>query len=189
MVLPSLPSPFVARHVSDRLEAAHMACCKVSKKTSIVFAALFWICGAVSTGMKAYELLKTAEILDSSKGKYRFTVLVLLGVVLGFLQCYFVFVKVCNKNIDRILNLSSEPRWHECYRWQFYIFLACVIAIGAATTKVYAEDFWVIGINGCLDTMVSISLSFSLIVFYVRRKEWMRYDGSSDQSKLLAPSV
>lgn len=166
-----------------------MVCCKVSKKMSIVFAALFWICGAVSTGIKAYELLKTAEILDSSTGKYRFTVLVLLGVVLGFLQYYFVFVKVCNKNIDRILNLSSEPRWHECYRWQFYIFLACVISIGAVTTKLYAEDFWVIGINGCLDTMVSISLSFSLITFYARRKEWMQHNGDGAQSKLLAPSV
>ena len=94
-----------------------------------------------------------------------------------------------NKNIDRILNLSSEPRWHECYRWQFYIFLACAISIGTATTKIYPEDFWVIGINGCLDTMVSISLSFSLITFYKRRKDALHYNSGGDQNKLLAPEA
>ena len=62
-----------------------MVCCKVSKTTSIAFAALFWACGAVSTGTCAtYELLKTAEILDSATGKYRFTILVILELSLDF---------------------------------------------------------------------------------------------------------
>ena len=36
MVLPCLPSHFVAQHVSDRLEAANMACCEVSKNVGRV---------------------------------------------------------------------------------------------------------------------------------------------------------
>ena len=163
-----------------------MVCCKVTKRTSFICSVLFWISGACSTGMKSYELMKTAEILDTTTNKYKFTLLLLLGVVLGFLQCYFVFVKICHKNIDRILNLPTEPRWHECYRWQLYIFLAFVIAIGATTTKLYPNDFWVIGVNGCLDTMVCISLTFSLIIFYNRRDELLHYNGSGDQDNLLS---
>ena len=75
-----------------------MVCCKVTKRTSFICSVLFWISGACSTGMKSYELMKTAEILDTTTNKYKFTLLLLLGVVLGFLQCYFVFVKICHKN-------------------------------------------------------------------------------------------
>ena len=164
-----------------------MVCCTVTKRTSFTLCILFAICGVISTGTKGYGLLKTAEKLDSTNSKVLFKVLVATGVILGFLQCYFVFVPVFNKNIDRILRLDIDPKWHQCYRWQLYVFLVFVVATGVITTKLYPDDFWVIGINGCLDTMVCIALSFGSVTFYNRRKElWYDNSNDGDVSALLA---
>ena len=101
-----------------------MLCCTVSKRTSVLSAAVFWCIGVFSTALKGHALLEAAGKLEQPIWFSRLPLAtVCIGSVLGILKGHFMFSKINNKNISRILQMERLPRWHECYRWQFYIFL------------------------------------------------------------------
>ena len=95
----------------------------------------------------------------------------LLFVLLGFVKSYLVFFPACHKNINRIFAMTEDPRWHECYIWQFYLFLMTVIGGSVAVTKIWSTNIWVLLVFGGFDCTISVCLFTSAYVFISRRHE------------------
>ena len=136
-------------------------------------AAVIWCIGVFSTAVKGHALLVAAGELDQPAWFSELPLAtVCLASVVGILKGYFLFSKINNKNIDRILGMGNLPRWHQCYRWQFYVFLPTVIGTSAVLTKIYSEELAVLLVFGGMDIVVSWALFVSLRCFYMRYQEY-----------------
>ena len=150
-----------------------MFCCTVSKRTSVLSAAVIWCIGVFSTALKGHALLEAAGKLEQPGWFSRLPLAAFcVGTVVGILKGHFMFSKINNKNISRILQMERLPRWHECYRWQFYVFLPTVIATSAVLTKIYSDELAVLLVFGGFDIVVSWALLASAYCFYWRYPEY-----------------
>ena len=152
--------------------SSSLFCCSVSKQISLACTLLVWLGGVFSTSKKGITLLLQSRDLDQPDGfEDWFYIAGGIGVLMGLVQGFTLFTRICNQNIDRILRLDRRPKWHECYRWPFYIFLGLVISGGAFVTHKWATNIYVLLIFGGVNLMVGVSLLVSCCPFILRRKE------------------
>jgi uncharacterized membrane protein YjjP (DUF1212 family) len=134
----------------------------ISKKTLKLLALATWIIGAVVLFLKGYALfaeaneLRTGEALNYLPFPF--------ALVVGGLQARFIFLHTCKKNLARIDSLE-KPRLWQFFRMGFFIFLFCMISLGAWLSQAAAGNYGMLVAVSSLDFMLSVSLLGSLVGF------------------------
>ena len=136
---------------------------KVSQRTLIIIAAIIWYGGSISLLFKGGALINNAYALQFLK-PVTITVII-LGILIGLLKGRFLFSPSCEKNIKRIRALAA-PRFWQCYRPGFLIFLAIIIPTGAWMSRAAAGNFTLLCLVGALDLSIACALLSSSIVFW-----------------------
>lgn len=83
------------------------------------------------------------------------------GILGGFLQGYFVFIKLFNKNVNRIV-LLEWPRFWDCFSLRFYVILAIFDGLCVTLTDMFVKTVLGGAIVGSVLLMVSIGLFCAL---------------------------
>ena len=95
-----------------------------SSNTIKTIAAVIWITGAITLGIKSSSLLiQATEISPELPWVW---IAVLTGLVIGAIKTKYLFTRLCYKNLNRIDELKQPKLW-QCYRPQFFIFLFLIV--------------------------------------------------------------
>jgi hypothetical protein len=130
--------------------------------TLIKLAAIVWFSGVVillikSSGMFIEAVNKGAPIVWV-------IIAVLIGLVLGRVKAKYLFVRICNKNIKRILALESPKIW-QFYRTRFFFFLFGMILFGNYAYGLARNNIDLIAL-AVLELSISTALFISSKCFY-----------------------
>jgi hypothetical protein len=159
-------------------------------------ALIIWIAGVLACAELSSTLLLDVYRTDGSDKVYLIVGLV-TGVVLGLLQTYYIFIRVCKRNLDRILELE-KPLFFNCFRIYFYVFFGTFDTAMVLISNEYVVTKTAKVIMGALDMSVAIGLTLSLYtyveywkLFMKRRNDLASTDGLEDDRKspFIQPSV
>lgn len=129
-------------------------------------AALVWVIGGIILASKGYSLFAEAVSLKPEASWTWLTVVG--GVFLGLLKAKHLFRKVCEKNLARIDSLLN-PTALQFYRPGFFVFLAAMIALGAALSRLAHGNYpFLIGV-AMLDFSLATALLGSSLVFWEQK--------------------
>lgn len=96
-------------------------------------AAVIWYGGGLALGLKGTSLV--GDALAIRPGTLAAAVTVATGLAVGSLKARYLFLPACRRNLRRIAALA-RPRLWQCYRPQFFVFLALMIALGGTLSRV-----------------------------------------------------
>jgi hypothetical protein len=134
----------------------------VSKSTLKYLALITWITGAVVLFFKGYALFAEANKLKPGDALNYLPFPT--GLILGSLQARYIFLHACRKNLNRIAGLP-DPRPWQFFRIGFFVFLFCMISLGAWLSRAAAGNYGMLVAVSSLDLMLSVSLTGSLCGF------------------------
>ena len=138
----------------------------VSTRTLNILAALTWYIGGVVLMLKGGSLLAEAEALGPQQVWPWLAIVA--GLFLGALQARFLFIRNCQKNLDRIAALS-QPRIWQFFRIGFFVALVVMIATGAALSRLAHGNYaFLIGV-AILDLSLATGLLGSSFVFWKQK--------------------
>lgn len=129
-----------------------------SKKMLIRLAALVWFAGVFILLFKS-----TALLIEAVRTGAPFLAAVLAaatGVVIGVIKAKYLFIRICEKNIQRILALKSPKIW-QFYRTRFFFFLALMIAFGNWAYRLSSHSAVLLAALAVLELSVSTALLIS----------------------------
>jgi len=90
------------------------------------------------------------------------------GLGIGGMKAKFLFVKNCQKNLDRIAALKRPKLW-QFYRPEFFVVLTIMILLSANLYKLASNNYqFLIGI-AILDLSIAIALLGSSFVFWKQK--------------------
>lgn len=130
-----------------------------------VMAATIWYGGSVALFLKSGELLAEAHPLRPQA--FGHLLLSATGVLLGLLKGRWLFSAACVKNLRRIDQLR-QPRWWQCYRPRFFVFLALMVSCGAVLSRLAAGNYWLLGGVAALDLSIAVALLSGGRAFWTR---------------------
>ncbi len=133
------------------------------KKTLKTLALLVWYIGFIALSLKSYKLFNEAYSLNNN-----LTYLILflsVGLLLSLLKTKYIFIKSCQKNLERINNLKNPKIW-QFYRMGFFIFLLGVISLGAFLSHMASGDYYLLVSVGIIDMALALALFFSSFEFF-----------------------
>lgn len=144
----------------------------VKKSTLKVLAGVVWYTGFLALLIKSLKLFSEAYALNNDFLTL-LSVLVFTFIVV-FFKTKYIFIKTCQKNLNRI-ELLENPKIWEFYRVRFFLFLITMITLGAYLSKVSHGDYWFLMGVGVLDMSVGLSLFFSGFIFFVGKNAHTTY--------------
>ena len=136
---------------------------KLANRNVIFLAAFVWFSGGVVLLLKGSALAKSAyQITPDSVWIWLAPA---LGVTLGIVKTWLIFLKSCKKNILRIKALEAPRFWH-CFRPGMIIFLAIIIPTGAWMSRAAEGKFLYLCLVCILDLSISTGLLVSGVMFW-----------------------
>jgi hypothetical protein len=136
------------------------------KKTLKLLALLVWYIGFVALSLKSYKLFWEASRIDNNL--LYLVVFLLLGVLLSLLKTKYIFIKSCQKNLERI-DALKEPKIWNFYRFRFFLFLVGVISLGAWFSHLASGNYLFLLLVGVIDMALALALFFSSFEFFRKR--------------------
>lgn len=139
-----------------------------STRTLNVLAAFVWYVGGTVLIIKGSSLLVEAYSLKPEQ--YWPWLAVAVGPVIGGLKAKYIFRKSCQKNLDRILNISKPKFWQFFKPW-FFAVLAVMIAFGASMARlaqIYHNYYFLIAV-AVVDIDIGIALLWSSYIFWKQK--------------------
>ena len=133
------------------------------KKTLKILALLVWYIGFIALSLKSYKLFAEAYTIDSNL--YYLIFFLLMGFLLSLLKTKYIFIKSCQKNLQRIEQLK-EPKIWQFYRVGFFLFLVGVISLGAFLSHKASGDYYFLISVGVVDMALALALFFSGFEFF-----------------------
>lgn len=146
----------------DRKSCKNFPCCVVSKKilfweAAVIFAIGSILCLYLSSKWFLFCYRKSNEMITNP-----IIIGLICGIVGGLLQGYFIFCKLFNRNVTRILALNG-PRLHNCFSLRFYIFFAIFDSLCIILTNLYVKSVEAAVTVGSILLMVSIGLLWACL--------------------------
>jgi hypothetical protein len=139
----------------------------LSHKALYLIAVFIWVVGVVVCALKGAEYLQTAR--DEGATKAHVLVAMLVGVGSGLCIGQLAFAFIAKKTIDRI-EMLDKPYWHASYNWKFYAFLTFInVTVNMLIKYVFHTKISYL-IFAAMDLQVSVSLGYSLYVFFFNWK-------------------
>jgi hypothetical protein len=139
----------------------------VSATTLKILAALVWYSGGLVLILKGASLLLAAT--DLKPELIWPEVALFTGVILGSIKAKFLFLKSCQKNLERIKSLDSPKIW-QFFRPKFFLFLILMISLGIGLSQLTEGHYTLLVIIGILDISISIALLISSSLFWKKNK-------------------
>ena len=133
------------------------------KKTLKTLALLVWYIGFVALSLKSYKLFNEAYTLNNNL-TYLITFLV-LGFLLSLLKTKYIFIKSCQRNLQRIEKLENPKIW-QFYKIHFFLFLIVVISLGASLSHMASGEYYFLIIVAIIDMALALALFFSGFQFF-----------------------
>ena len=133
--------------------------------TLIKLAGIVWGAGVIILLVKSGGML--VEAAEMGAPPVWVAVAILTGVFLGGIKAKYLFVRICRKNISRILALES-PRIWQFYRSRFFFFLFCMILFGNIAYGLARDNICFLLPLAVLELSVSTALFISSRCFYTR---------------------
>ncbi|WP_177418756.1 hypothetical protein [endosymbiont of Lamellibrachia barhami] len=126
-------------------------------------AALVWYIGVVVLLIKSTGLFLEAG--RSGAGQLWVMLAVLSGLVIGWIKAKYLFIKVCNRNLERINGLKQPMLW-QFYRPRFFVFLGLMVSLGAYLSRLAQGDY------PMLIALAVVELSIATALFVSSRCFW-----------------
>ncbi len=134
-----------------------------STNTIKTIAAVIWITGAITLGIKSSSLLiQATEISPELPWVW---IAVLTGLVIGAIKTKYLFTRLCYKNLNRIDELKQPKLW-QCYRPQFFIFLFLMISLGAYMSRTAEGNYFMLIGVAIVDLSIATALFGSCLCFW-----------------------
>ena len=133
------------------------------KKTLKILALLVWYIGFIALSLKAYKLFNEAYTINNNL--LYLIIFLALGFLLSLLKTKYIFIKSCQKNLQRIEELEKPKIW-QFYRVGFFIFLIVVISLGAFLSQMASGNYYFLISVGVVDMALSLALLFSSFEFF-----------------------
>jgi len=133
------------------------------KKTLKTLALLVWYIGFMALSLKSYKLFNEAYTLNNNLTYL--IIFLILGFLLSLLKTKYIFIKSCQKNLQRIEKLVNPKIW-QFYRVGFFIFLVGVISLGAFLSRMASGDYYFLLSVGMVDMALALALLFSSFQFF-----------------------
>ncbi len=130
-----------------------------------ILAALVWYIGGFVLLLKARSLLAEADALEPERAWPWLGAGV--GLLLGVLKAKYLFVKSCQKNVNRIDALEQPKIW-QFFRPGFFVFLTLMIMTGATLSRLAHGHYVFLILVAVLDLGIAIALLGSSYVFWKR---------------------
>jgi len=138
----------------------------VSGRSLGVLAAVVWYIGGAVLLLKGGSLLVEANALKPEDAWQWLGAAG--GLLLGGLKAKYLFNRICQKNLDRIAALD-RPRIWQCFRPGFFVFLAAMIVLGAALSRLAHGNYpFLIGV-ATLDLSIAAALLGSSRTFWKQK--------------------
>ena len=129
-----------------------------SKKMLIRLAASVWFAGVFILLFKSTALL--IEAVRTGAPFFAAVLAAATGVAIGMLKAKYLFIRICEKNIQRILALKSPKIW-QFYRTRFFFFLAFMITFGNCAHRFSSRSAVLLAALAVLELSVSTALLIS----------------------------
>jgi hypothetical protein len=139
----------------------------VSKNTLKTVSAVVWLVGAAFLLSKAATLFAQAIALKPSETLSWLAVVA--GVLIGGVKAKYLFGWFCRKNLERIDKLGDPQLW-QAFRPVFYVFLAAMLLLSAALSRLAIGNYAGLIALVTLDISVGIALLGSMQPFLAREK-------------------
>ncbi len=134
-----------------------------STNTIKTIAAVIWVTGAITLGIKSFILLiQATEISPELPWVW---IAVLTGLVIGAIKTKYLFTRLCYKNLNRIDELKQPKLW-QCYRPQFFIFLFLMISLGAYMSRTAEGNYFMLIGVAIVDLSIATALFGSCLCFW-----------------------
>ena len=138
----------------------------VSTLTLKIFAAITWYIGGFVLLLKGGMLLIQAAAMKP--GQSWPWLAVVAGLLIGGVKAKFIFSGSCRKNLERIATLHQPKAWL-FFRPGFFVFLICMILLGATLSRV-AQGHYNTSISvGILDISIGTALLGSSYIFWKQK--------------------
>lgn len=138
-----------------------------------------WVAGILACAEISSKLFFEIYRSDTSSNNTYLIVGLLLGAILGLVQAYFIFFRVCRRNLDRILQLE-QPLFFNCYRISFYIFFGIFDTTMVIVSDRFATTTMAKTVMAVLDMSVSIGLFLSLWVY---KEYWTQFRSKNSNTE------
>ena len=138
----------------------------VSGRILKVLAAIVWYVGAIVLLLKGSSLLFEANALKPEEG-WPWQIAV-LGIVLGGMKTNLIFIKSCQKNLDRIAALIQPKIW-QFFRIRFFVTLTLMILLGVTLSMLAHNNYPMLISVALLDISIGIALLGSSYVFWKQK--------------------
>ena len=128
-------------------------------------AALVWYIGVVVLLIKSAGLFLEA---DRSGASLLLIILAMLsGLVIGGIKAKYLFIKMCNRNLERINELKQPMLW-QFYRIRFFIFLGLMVLLGTYLSKLIQGDYLMLIALAIVELSIATALLVSSHCFWRR---------------------
>lgn len=138
----------------------------VSKSTLKILSGLVWFSGAIVLLLKGTSLF--AQAIALRPGDNWSWLAVAVAIFIGVAKAQYLFRGFCRKNLDRIAALD-EPKLWQAFRPRFYVFLATMILLGAALSRLATGNYSALTAVVVLDISIATALLGSIRVFSQHR--------------------
>jgi uncharacterized membrane protein YjdF len=126
-------------------------------------AALVWYIGVVVLLIKCTGLFLKADRLGASS--LLVILAILSGLVIGLIKAKYLFIKVCNRNLQRI-NALKQPMLWQFYRIRFFFFLGLMVSLGTFLSKLAQGDYLMLIALGVVELSIATALLVSSHCFW-----------------------
>lgn len=133
-----------------------------SPRTLKLLALLTWIIGGVVLFLKGYALVTEAGGLRPGQAMNYLPVFIAAAV--GSLKARHLFLPSCRRNLVRIDSLT-EPKLWQFFRPAFFVFLLCMILLGAWMSRQASGNYSMLLAVSSVDLALSVALLGSLVGF------------------------
>jgi len=133
-----------------------------SPRTLKLLALLTWIIGGVVLLLKGYSLF--AEAVALRPGAALSYLSFPIAIVVGGLKARYLFLPSCRRNLVRIDSLT-EPKLWQFFRPTFFVFLLCMILLGAWMSRQASGNYSMLLAVSSVDLTLSVALLGSLVGF------------------------
>ncbi len=135
----------------------------ISKNSLKNISALIWYIGSTVLFIKGSSLLIEANGLYPLS--YWPEIAIPTGLIVGIIKGKFLFNKSCEKNLERIGQLTN-PRLWQFFRPGFLFFMVLMVIGGATLSKLAHGNFHLLIAVAILDLSIATALLWSSQVFW-----------------------
>lgn len=133
-----------------------------SPRTLKLLALITWVIGGVVLFLKGYSLF--AEAVALRPGAALSYLPFPIAIVVGGLKARYLFLPSCRRNLVRIDSLLEPKPW-QFFRAGFFIFLLCMILLGAWMSRQASGNYGMLLAVSSVDLTLSVALLGSLVGF------------------------